>query len=630
MLDRLRRATAHWMARILIGLLALSFAFWGVGDLVAPSRDPAIAEVGDAVIPQTVFQRSLNILRENLRQQGRALAFDEIRQLGLDRQVLNLLTRQEALSLGAAALGLDISDRRIAEEIRDDPAFQGPFGGFDRQTFRVILAEAGLSEQRFAEERRKVHLRRQLAATVLASPPASDILARALIKHSLEKRILEYALLPISLAPKPKSPNDETLKKFLTREPSLFIRPERRDILLLELKPEHFFSSLAVSEDEIRADYDERRMSFRTPEKREVEQIIFASRDEADAAHARLKKGVSFAAIAGEKGLSEEDRNLGLLSEREFLSPSLAEAAFALKKGEVSAVVEGPLGPVLLRVAKIARGEERSLASVRDRVKRDILRRKSAGEMETMRNIVEDALAGGASLREAASDHSLPILELKGVSADGASAKGAKLPEREGLLAAAFAAAEHEESAAREMEEGGYFWLEVEKIHPSRIPSFDEIRDEARKIWRKETRRLALIRLAADLAERGNGGEDLRDLLKKYDRAPLKTPEIGRFFRSDVFSAELVEAAFARPEGRFVAGSAEIGDSVVLVRTAKIVKPSPSREEESAFRDALGARLANEFLEQYVVFLLERYGVVVHGDVLESAVLSGGGGLLAP
>ena len=90
-----------------------------------------------------------------------------------------------------------------------------------------------------------------------------------------------------------------------------------------------------------------------TPERRHVEQIVFPTMAEAQAAAERIKSGTTFAALAAERGLKEQDIDLGTVTKSGIIDPAVADAAFALKEGEVSAPVQGQFGAVIVTVLKI-------------------------------------------------------------------------------------------------------------------------------------------------------------------------------------------------------------------------------------------------------------------------------------
>ncbi len=636
-LDRIRSSVAGPAAKVLIGLLAVSFALWGIGDVFGSGAGGAVAEVGGVEVPAQGYRTRLSALIQNFRARGRNLTLAEARDLGLDREVLGFMINNAALDAAARALSLGVSDDRVAEDILKDPAFRGPFGQFDRQTFKFLLVGTGISEADYAEQRRRQHMRGQLAGAVRAHSGPPPLLARQLWAWQNERRAARYVLLPPDFVEKPEEPDDAALAKFIQRNPSLFIVPETRDFELLALDPARLLSDAAIAPEEIAAEYEARKSSFVTPERRETDQITFADAAEAAGAAERIRAGAGFEEIAGARGLSQEDIALGSLSRGEFLSPALAEAAFALKENEVSAPVEGPLGPVLLRVRKIDPAGERALRDVAGKIRRALLLDKARDEIAALHDLIEDARAGGETLEEIAQRFDMTLLRIAGMRADGVLGEGsvsalppppgglAELPEIAGLVDRVFTSGEGEELDPGLTGNGGYYWLSVARIGPARILDLEEARGEARALWRRYERRERLEAAAQALAARGNGGERFEALLSGTNRAPVSTPPVTRFATSEVFSEEAVDALFSLAEGGFASAPAELGEGVVLLQLERIERAGPDDENAriGETQEELRASFSDELLAQYIAGLRESFGVEVYEDSLRALLEAG-------
>ncbi len=158
MLDVFRNAAKGWTAKILIGLLALSFGVWGIADVFTGYRAGALAMVGNEEVGSEEFTRAFNQALQNLASQtGQTFTAEEARRVGIDRSVLGNLIQSAALDAQGAKLKLAISDAAIAQEAMDNPAFKGSGGKFDPTLFRRFLEQRGLNEaavSRFASARR--------------------------------------------------------------------------------------------------------------------------------------------------------------------------------------------------------------------------------------------------------------------------------------------------------------------------------------------------------------------------------------------------------------------------------------------------------------------------------------------
>jgi len=156
MLEALRRGTGSWVVKILLGLLVLSFAAWGIGDIFRIRPEQAIAEVGSQKISGTQFLASYNRELRRLQQQlGQPVSREQALQLGLVQRTLDEMVARAAIDEGVQQLGLTAGNDTVARAIANDPAFRGPLGRFDRLTFEAVLRENGFNEQSYVEARRR-------------------------------------------------------------------------------------------------------------------------------------------------------------------------------------------------------------------------------------------------------------------------------------------------------------------------------------------------------------------------------------------------------------------------------------------------------------------------------------------
>src|SRR5215468_5111484 len=170
MLRGIRTASANWLGKavmgVVMGLLIVSFAIWGIGDIFRGFGRSSLAKIGKTEVTIEQFRSIYTDKLQALgRQFGRPITLEQARALGIDRQLVQQIFSEMLLDERVRALRLGISDAEIARRIMQDPGFQGPNGQFDRQRFIDILRNAGFTEQRFIAEQRRNMLRQQLIGT---------------------------------------------------------------------------------------------------------------------------------------------------------------------------------------------------------------------------------------------------------------------------------------------------------------------------------------------------------------------------------------------------------------------------------------------------------------------------------
>src|ERR1041384_3075534 len=200
MLRGMRQASANWLGRIVMaiifGVIAVSFAIWGIGDIFRGFGRSTRAEVGSTEITTEQFRQIYNDRIQQLgRELGRPISPEQARLLRLDQQLAGQLVAEAALDQRARQLRLNVSDAEVAKQIMNDPTFKSPTGQFDRARFEQIIRNAGFTEQRFTAEQKRVTMRREVADTVSAELSPPKTMADAQNRYDNEQRAIDYVVL---------------------------------------------------------------------------------------------------------------------------------------------------------------------------------------------------------------------------------------------------------------------------------------------------------------------------------------------------------------------------------------------------------------------------------------------------
>src|SRR3954467_15975060 len=171
MLRGIHKASSNWIGRavmgVVLGLIAVSFGIWGIGDIFRGFGTNTVATVGRTEIRADTFRQLYqDRLQQIGRQMNRPILPDQAKALGLDRQVLSEIIAETAIDDRARALRLNVTDAEVAREVTVNPGFKGINGQFDRLRFEQSLRNIGYTEARFLSEQRRIALRQQLLGTV--------------------------------------------------------------------------------------------------------------------------------------------------------------------------------------------------------------------------------------------------------------------------------------------------------------------------------------------------------------------------------------------------------------------------------------------------------------------------------
>jgi len=629
MLRGMRNAGRTWLGKavvaVMFSFLILSFAVWGINDIFRGTPRNTVATVGDTEISAEAFRTAYQAdIQQLMRQTRQSITPQQARAFGLDQQVLTRLITEAVLDQRAQELGLAVSDQLVVRSIADDPRFRGP-GGFERARLEYFLNERGQTEAMFLRDQRGVVTRTQLAEAITGSLAPPLAMREAVHRYGSERRTAAYLTLSAANAGEIPAPSEEQLKAFFEERKSSFRAPDFRAVNVIAVDPASLARPETVSEADARQRYEQLKDSrFGTAERRTVQQIVFPSREEAQAAAERIRQGLAFEALAAERNIDPKDLELGTFTKAEMVDPAVADAAFALSEGAVSDPVEGRFGNVLVRVTAIQPGSLKPFEEVADEVGREIARERSRNRMTDLHDEIEDMRASARPLAEIATEKGLNLLSIPALDRQGRDKTGhpvASLPERDTLLAAVFASDVGVDNEALRTRAGGYVWFEVTGIEPARERTFEETREEVATQWRAEEVARRLADRARELVERIEKGETMEAIAADAGLEAKTAADLARRASKGELSTEVVNRIFSVPVGKAASVEAGEGSRVVFKVTGATVPPFvTTTQAASSLADQLRNLLAEDLLAQYVAQAQKEMGVFIDQEAVSRAV----------
>lgn len=613
-----------------VAFLIGSFAIWGIGDIFRGYGMSTAAKVGRTEITTEQFRQIYNDRLQQIgRQLGKPLTMEQAHALGFDRQVLAQLTADLALDQRAQALRLNLSDAEIARQITSQPAFQTPSGEFDVVRFQQAIRDAGFTEQRFVAEQRRTMVRNQLSGTIAGGPLVPKAVIEAMDRFQNEQRSADYVLLDHAQAGDVGAPAPDVLAKYFEERKILFRAPEYRKLELLKLIPSEEANRIEVSDDDVKRAYEDHRDSFGTPERRQLQQMIYPTLDAARADAERIANGASFADIAKERGIADKDIELGTLTKSAMIDRALADAAFALKEGETSAPVQGRFGVALIHVVKIQPEQIRPLAEVAPEIKKSIATERAKGQILSVYDKIEDVRSEGHTLAEAAATLNLSAVtvELDRSGHDPAGQPVADLPDPERLLAGAFSTDVGVDADPLQVE-GGYVWFEVAGVTPARERSLDEIKDKVEASWREDEIAKRLKAKSDALMDKLKGGSAFVDTAKAEGLKLETVSGLKRSASSPPFSASAVDTLFVTPKDAVASAQGEQPGDQIVFRVTDIVVPQTdvNSDQTKTMAQNLNRSLSQDLFGQYVAKVESEIGVTINRNAVNQVVSGSGGG----
>ena len=636
MLRGLRKASSNWLGKVvmaaIVGFLVISFAIWGIGDIFRGFGRSTVAKVGGTEVTVEQFRLFYNErLQQIARQVGRPVTTDQARAMGLDRMVLGQLISEILLDERARKLGLNVSDAEVSRRITTDPAFHGPNGQFDRFRFEQMIRSAGYTEARFVAERRREMLRNQLQQTVASGLSVPNAWVDAANRYRNEERSIEYVLLDRAQAGEVAAPTPEVLAKFYEDRKILFRAPEYRKLVIVALIPSEQAHWIEISDADLKKAYEERRGRYVTAERRHIQQIVFPNAEEARASADRIAaKTATFAEIAKERGLADKDFDLGTLAKAAVIDSAVADAAFALKEGEVSAPVAGRFGTALVQVLKIEPEHARSYDEVAAELKKELAAARAKADILSIYDKIEDARSEGKPLAEAAANLKLPSRTIEAIDRSGRDPSGAPvsgLPDAQRLLATAFASEIGVDRDPLQVE-GGYVWFEIGGITPSRERPLDEVKEQVEARWREQEIATRLKTKATEILDKLKAGSSLADVAAADGLKVATMTGIKRGEPPAPLSAATVDVIFRTVKGAFASAEAAQPAEQVVFRVTDIVVPQLDAASEDAkqAQDTFNRSLSQDVLSEYLSRLETETGVTINQSALNQVVGGGAAG----
>jgi peptidyl-prolyl cis-trans isomerase D len=617
MLRFLREKGKSWVLKALLGFVALTFVSFGGFALTDRPADTGggrvAAWVEDTPISVHEFEQRYYQRAETLRRQLGAAYNEELaRRLGLRRQTLDALILEKLQLREARRLGIEVTNAQVALQIQALAPFLRD-GRFDAQRYRSILESNGITPRQFEEEQRRVVLLNQLRDYVNLGVLVSDQEARG----AYEWRNAEIKLAAVRLKPETFASDvaklETDLRAHYEKNKDQFKTGPQRKVSWWHLPFSAVAKGVVLSDSDLRSHYTRTRAKYERKESVSVNQILLklppdakeeqieASRKRLEGLRERVMKGEKFTELAkahSEGPGAERGGELGVFGRGQML-PELEEAAYALKKGEVSKPVKTSFGMHLLWVREKVLPGEKPFEEVRKQVETDLRalrsRERAKNELRKIRYAVEDKKAE-------------PTLAGLRKGETGFFERG-RLPQTvpaSNVVSELAFGLSGEEKISREQEGGGgVSFVRLEAKKEPFVPEFPDVRNQVeRSFLRLKGAEIAKRKAALWLQELKDEKRDLSSIAGELKLEVLK-PEA--FKRADVPdeigpSPEISNLVFTRKKGGF--GMAQAGSDVILFEVLEGPQTDMQKfdSEKTDFRQGLlrlkKAMVFNQYLEK--------------------------------
>ena len=568
MLDFLRKRKRSWVVTFLLGLVVVVFVLFYGGRYVREPGTEKVAEINGEVISQREFgihyQKLVDVYRDLFKG---ALTQEALKDLKLKSTVMEQVIQRHLLLQETRRLGLEVADDELMDAIARMPEFQVD-GRFSKNRYLQILRANRLNPGQFEEERREHLSVQKLSDMIQDSVHVSENEAREQYRFAQERVAFYFIRLSAGDSLSQTSVTEDEIKNYYDRSKDALTEPVKVQVEYIVYPFDQFSSKIQVGEKEIEDYYKINRATkfqqarairlrhilLRVPSGAGTEQKAGA-RAKAEAALQESRGGKDFAELVkkySEEPSAAQGGEIGWISEGQLL-PSLDQAAFALKKGEVSNILESPLGYHILKAEEVREQKSTGLKEATPEIIRAI--RAERGKSETGRAVDADrekAIAG---------TDLTSLAKQRGLAAKATPLFGPfeVLPEV-GPMAefrrAAFSLAAKEVSSVIEGS-GGYYLLRVRQRKEPALPPLESVRSEIERRL-KEGKALELAtKKAQALLDQMKKEKEIEKVAKANG---LQVGETGWFLRSDAEIPKVGALQEIRPGGIAISTHQPVAD----------------------------------------------------------------------
>ncbi len=636
MLTEIKDRATGWIAWIIVIIISIPFALWGVNEYFAGGASLDVAMVNGQEIEQQAYRHALEERRSMARRMlGSQFDPDSANSLEFRTAVLEDLILRQLLHENTQGAGFRVSDAQLAQFIRTTPQFQRD-GSFDSAAYQQAVQALGYTRSGFENYLRQQHILQQVRNGLEQSSFLTSSDEQNLLKIASEKRIFDYTTITPEQFIADTVVSAQETEEYYAANPQLYESPEMVKINYVRLAVSDLAKSVEVSEEDIQRYYQENQELYRKPEQRTASHILLTVQENADDTTAqgvlqqanslteRARAGEDFAELAKEysqdPGSAESGGDLGVIEAGVMVKP-FEDALFALEEGEVSDPVKTRYGYHVIKLTGLIPGQTKSLEEARQEIEQEEERRQAEAlfveRAETFRNIVFEQ---PESLDPVVEELGLVVQTSDWFSRD----TGTGIAENKKIRDAAFSDdvfIENLNSEAIEIDIDTLVAIRKADAQAAKLKPLAEVQAQIEQKLKRDKAKGNVLRRGEQLLTELKNGSDWRTLLQENALEPKTAtqsrlqpdPEHSLLLTAEVFRAPI-------PEQDAEYGGVTLPDgSYALFRLTEVKAEEPSAIDEDTkeqVRAALSRRRGSEYFLSFQRGLRESADVEIFTENL--------------
>ncbi|MGV3582546.1 MAG: SurA N-terminal domain-containing protein [Methylophilus sp.] len=626
MLDAIRKLTQGWLAKVILAIITIPFALFGIDSYLKDAgSDVAVATINGDKITVQEFSNAIETTRNRLLSQGQKIDAGLLESPELKQSVLDGLISRRLVRAEVDHQQFKISDDQLSQHILSMPEFQQD-GKFSEDLYQKTLQQNKLTVAKFEASIRQDMLMQQARDGIAQLAFSPNAVADQALKSAFEQREVSTLEIKASDFVSKVNVTPEEVKAYYEQHKDKLIVPEQVKLEFALLSVASLMGQVNVSDEEVKQFYNANKEKFQGDEQRQASHILIgfgieATEKDKEAAKAKAldvlaqvkKNPKNFEALAkkySQDPSAEKGGDLGSFGRGAMVKP-FEDAVYAMKVGQVSDLVETEFGYHIIKLSGIT-GQAPSFEEAKPKIKAELIFQKAqmkyAELTEEFSNLVYEQ---SGSLKPVADKFNLQLQTSQWMTRE----EGAKYFKSDKIMALAFSdevLKEKRNSEAVEVSPNNLVSVRVAEYKPSAPRTFDEVKDGIVSVIKLEKAVKMASENGAALLAKLNSNEPPKELdwitpvtVDRKNAQGLSNGVMNQVFR---INASKLPA---------YAGFVDENKAYVIVKILNVNNQLAGNEEaKKSAEDEFKSILAAEFVSAYGASLKAKEDIKVNNSVI--------------
>ncbi|MCH9746074.1 MAG: SurA N-terminal domain-containing protein [Proteobacteria bacterium] len=517
MLSSIKNKTKGWLAYLIVGLITVPFALFGVNEYFTGASNVVVASIDDDEISKEAFLAEFNPQKRRL-QQKLAEQYNTEFDAVLKQSIINQMIDKHLLNQLAEQMSHATSSSELNAIIQANELFQEQ-GRFSLDKYKNLLRLNGYTPAEYESVRAKELTQNQIKYNLLDSAFMLPSQLQRLQNLNDQQRKFSYIKLNADDYTNKVTVDAKSVKDYYNNQKESFFEPEQAKIEFVELSLAEIAKTIEATDDELFNFYEDEQARFTSEEERQAQHILLPSKELANKVLDLLGQGVDFDKLAAQysedTGSKDSGGDLGLFG-RGVMVDAFENAVFAMQEGQLSELVKSDFGYHIIKLNKIQAGSVKPFSEVRSELMQLYTETKAQKDLYNLTEQMAN-LAYETNLEELASQ-----MALKFSTSDFFTRSSTQLDSK--IVATAFSDVvlnKGENSEVLELDKDRFVVVRLKDKLAQRQKTFDEVKDEINIHLTRLLAKTFVDNVAAQIVTSAKGGDD-KSLDQLLDKNSLK------------------------------------------------------------------------------------------------------------